>query len=244
MSRGSGSLNRGGRPSAAAVVRRRIERGGDRFWRVRDFADLSPSAVARTLARLAEEGLLERPRRGLYYRPRETRFGMSIPSAAAVAAESLRVPVQPAGLTAASVLGFTTQNPALSELATPANNPPTAILPAKVKTRRPEARLRLSEREGALLELLRDRASSSDLSFDETHQRLLSLLAKGETFAKLARAALHEPPRVRAMLGALGQELGADERTLSRLRGGINPLSRYDFGRLGPLPYAREWQAQ
>ncbi|MEK6251320.1 MAG: DUF6088 family protein [Actinomycetota bacterium] len=228
----------------ATTVRRRIERGGDRFWRVRDFADLSPSAVARTLARLTEEGVLERPRRGLYYRPRETRFGMSIPSAAAVAAESLRTPVQPAGLTAANVLGFTTQNPARSELVTPANNPPTAFSPAKVKTRRPEARLRLSEREGALLELLRDRASSSDLSFEETHRRLLRLLAKDETFVKLARAALDEPPRVRAMLGALGQELGADERALRRLRGSLNPLSRYDFGRLSSLPYAKDWQAE
>lgn len=228
----------------AAKVRRRIERGGERFWRLRDFPDLPPSAVARTLARLADEGVLERARRGLYYRPRETRLGMSIPSATAVAAESLRAPLQPAGLTAANLLGFSTQNPAISEFVTPANNPPGVLTRAKVKTRRPEARFRLSEREGALLELLRGRASDSDLSFDETHRRLLRLLREGETYRRLARAALDEPPRVRAMLGALGQELGADEQLLLKLRKSLNPLSRYEFGPLSRLPYAREWQAK
>jgi hypothetical protein len=225
-------------------VRDRIERGGERFWRVEDFADLSAGSVARALARLAEEGLIERPRRGLYYRSRDTRFGKSMPSATAVAAQSLRTPVQPAGLTAANLLGFTTQNPARSQFVTSANHPPGVLERASVKTRRPESRLRLSEREGALLELLRDRASSSDLGFDETHRRLLRLLDDKVTFRRLANAARHEPPRVRAMLGALGQELGADQRLLDRLRKSLNPLSRYDFGHLGGLPHASEWQAK
>lgn len=244
MSTEARTHRRYGRQSAASQVRRRVERGGERFWRVRDFAGLPPQAVARTLARLAEEGILERPRRGLYYRPRSTSFGMSSPSPTAVAAETLRTPVQPAGLSAANVLGLTTQNPAVLELATPANNPPSALGRARVKTRRPEARLRLSEREAAVLEVLRDRARASDLAFEETRRRLLRELSDPEAFRSICSAAMDEPPRVRAMLGALGQELGADQRWIARLRKSLNAISRYDFGRLRGLKYASDWQAK
>jgi len=46
------------------------------------------------------------------------------------------------------------------------------------------------------------------------------------------------------MLGALGQQLGAPEHTLSKLHDSLNPLSRYDFGMLSTLDHAREWQAK
>jgi hypothetical protein len=46
------------------------------------------------------------------------------------------------------------------------------------------------------------------------------------------------------MLGALGEELGMPPRLLEQLKRSLNPLSRYDFGRLGSLRHAREWQAK
>lgn len=230
--------------SVADRVRRRVEAGGERFWRLDDFRDLSPSAVARTLSRLANEGLLERPRKGVYYKPRATRFGQSIPAATAVAARTLKAHVHPAGLTAANLLGFTTQNPGRPEYATPAGAPPTALADATVYTRRPASRKDLGSEEGALLELLRERAQASDLEPEATIARLRVLISDPERFARVARAASQEPPRVRAMLGALGQEAGADPKLLQKLRQGLNPLSRFDFGVLGQLRHAREWQAK
>ena len=53
-----------------------------------------------------------------------------------------------------------------------------------------------------------------------------------------------EPTRVRAMLGALGEELSMSSRLLDEMRGSLNPLSRYDFGRLESLRYAKQWQAK
>lgn len=65
-----------------------------------------------------------------------------------------------------------------------------------------------------------------------------------ETFARLARAAEKEPPRVRALLGAFGQELGTDPAPLKRLKSSLNPLSRFDFGELrDELRHASDWQA-
>lgn len=56
------------------------------------------------------------------------------------------------------------------------------------------------------------------------------------------KIAATEPPRVRAMLGAAGEQLGIDEGQLSRIRKSLNPLSRFDFGALSALKHAREWQ--
>lgn len=231
------------RGSAAATIRQRVEAGGERFWRYSDFPELPAPAVAQAFSRLAREGVLNRASKGVYYRPRETRFGPSIPSASAVAAQALHAPVHPAGLTAANLLGFTTQNPARPEYATPAHDPPGALRDAFVYTRRPPSRATLSAEEGALLELLRERARSSDLSPARTLRRLRRLLGEPATFERVARAALDEPPRVRAMLGALGQELDADPKLLAQLRESLNPLTRFDFGVLRELRHARDWQA-
>jgi Family of unknown function (DUF6088) len=230
--------------SVAKQVRQRVERGGERFWRHDDFGDLPPTAVAMALSRLTREGALRRPRKGVYFRPGQTAFGPSIPAASASAAQTLRAPLHPAGLTAANVLGLTTQNPARLEYATPAHDPPSALTGADVRTRRPASRKRLPEEDGALLELLRDRGRSTDLSPERTYQRLNELLNDPTRFARLARAALDEPPRVRAMLGALGTEAGADPRALERLRKSLNPLSRFYFGVFRDLPRAGEWQAK
>lgn len=231
--------------SVANQVRQRVERGGERFWSLDDFSDLSAEAVAMTLSRLAKEGTLRRERKGLYYRSRQTPFGMSIPSASGSVALSLGDrPLHPAGLTAANLLGFTTQNPALAEFATPAPVAPGALENAHVRTRRPQSRRNLSAEDGALLEFLRERGQTSDLPAERTYERLYELLSDPARFRTLARAGLDEPARVRAMLGALGQQIGANEAELRRLRESLNPLSRFDFGLLGGLPHAREWQAK
>lgn len=230
--------------SVAARVREKVTDGGERYWRHNDFPGLAPAAVAMALSRLVKKDELQRIRKGLYYRPRQTRFGQSVPAASATVAHSLRVPVHPAGLTAANVLGFTAQNPAHLEYATPASGPPAALAEAMVRTRRPAERSKLTVEEGALLEFLRDRGRTSDLSPEETSTRLRRLVSSPERFARLVRAAENEPARVRAMLGALGQELGVKPALLRRLRKGLSPLSRYDFGLLSSLNHAEEWQAR
>jgi hypothetical protein len=94
------------------------------------------------------------------------------------------------------------------------------------------------------LEILRERARFSDLSSEDTARRLRQLLADEDRYRRLLAAAVAEPPRVRAMLGALGQELEMPPALLDRLRNSLNPLSRFDFGHLRSLRYAREWQAK
>ncbi len=225
-------------------MRERIEKGGERYWRHADFPDFPAAAVSQALHRLERARVVSRVRKGLYYRGRETAFGPSTPSVVDLVALGLHSPLQPAGLTAANALGFTTQNPARPEYATSWANPPRDIAGAVIHTRRPSSRARLAPHEGAILEFLRERGRTSDLTATDTIRHLFKLLREANTFPHVAAAALDEPPRVRAILGALGQEMRAKPVSIARLRHSLNPLSRFDFGLFRSLRHASEWQAK
>jgi hypothetical protein len=229
---------------AAATIRSRVEKGGERYWRHDDFPQFPATAVAQALHRLERAGAVTHVRKGLYYHSRETAFGPSIPSRSDIAAKSTRGRLQPAGLTASNALGLTTQNPARPEYATTAGRAPSAVAGAIVRTRRPSGRSRLTTLEAAILEVLRERGRTSDLPPAETIKRLRKILGVKDTFGRVAAAASEEPPRVRAMLGALGQEMRVSPTAVERLRRSLNPLSRFEFGHLRELRHAREWQAR
>ena len=230
-----------------AQVRQRIERGGERLWRYADFSDLPQAAVAQALSRLLHAGEIQRLTKGIYYRPRQTAFGPSKPNPATIRrlAASDRT-LFPSGISAAGLLGFTTQQPRRGEVATTAASLPRKLLGDEtvVHLRRPEAWTGLSESDAALLDFLRRRAEASELSPEDTIRRTLALIGEKGCFERLLKAAASEPPRVRAMLGAIGQQLGKPPKALQQLRASLNPLSRFDFGRLAGLAYARNWHAK
>src|SRR4030067_3126473 len=98
--------------TVAGDVRAILLRSRDRFWRPPDFSD-PPGAVDAALSRLSREGELVRVRRGLYWRGAKTLLGMAPPRSELIARELLgRVGVGPAGMSAASSLGLSTQVPA------------------------------------------------------------------------------------------------------------------------------------
>lgn len=230
--------------SAATQVRQRVLRRKEGYWMLSDFPDLPAGAVAHGLSRLAREGVLQRVRKGLYYRSTMTIVGPSVPSSNFILEKTMQAPLHPAGLTASSHLGFTTQNPLRGEFSTPAASAPSTLKNAVVHTRRPPVRHKLEFLDGALLEFLRERAFYSDLPPAQTVKRLTSMVEDPQRFKILTRAALEDPPRVRAILGALGELANAPSNELTKLRASLNPLSKFDFGALSCLPNAREWQAK
>jgi hypothetical protein len=233
--------------NTAETVRARIESSGERLWRLADFGGMPSTAVAQTLSRLARQGTIQRMGKGLYYRPRQTAFGPSRPNIAHMRSLTLRQKgVFPAGIAAANLLGFTTQNAARIELATDGASLPRLFLgkDALVHTRRPAAWRTLTEMDGALLDFLRNRGETSELPPAETIEKLLGYFREAGRFERLLNVAPSEPPRVRAMLGAIGQQIGQPDSVLAELRESLNPLSRFDFGILAALAYARRWQAR
>jgi Family of unknown function (DUF6088) len=233
--------------SAVAKIKHEICREEGRYWRQSDFPSLPPAAVSQALSRLAKAGELERVSKGLYYRPRETRFGRSRPSQREIQQKvDINPAVKPVGISATNLLGFTTQNSIQGEVATSANSAPRKILGSHVRihTRRPSTWDKLSVTDAALLDFLRSRGKLSELSLSETKQRLLRYFKDGDRFERIAEIAEAEPPRVRAMLGAIGQEIGKSTKKLEPLRKSLNPVSRFDFGILQNLLYAKDWQAK
>jgi hypothetical protein len=149
-------------------------------------------------------------------------------------------------LAAANLLGFTTQNPARLEIATNCLSLPRQIVGKDtiIHTRRPESWRSLSATDAALLDFLRHRGETSELSAKETVNKLLGYFREPGRFGRLFAIAVSEPPRVQAMLGAIGQQLGKPRSKLAELRRRLNSLSRFDFGILSGLKHAAEWQVK
>jgi hypothetical protein len=102
----------------------------------------------------------------------------------------------------------------------------------------------LSTEDAALLEFLRAAGETSELSPGQTIRKTLNLLTADSRFERLAKIAASEPPRVRALLGALGEQLGRKGSTLQKLRDSLNPFSKFDFGLFAGLKHAMKWQAK
>lgn len=233
--------------SVADNIQKQIEAEGERIWRLADFKGLSFTAVAQTLSRLCRQGIIQRISKGLYYRSEPTVFGPSIPSQNQIYNLAIqRKGIFPAGIAAANLLGFTTQNPARPEIATYRLSLPRFMIGKKtiIHTRRPESWKELSKKDAALLDFLRQGGKDSELSSQETAYKLLKHFREKGQFERLAQIADSEPPRVRAILGAIGQELRRKKSLLAHLKDSLNPLSKFDFGNLVALKYAKEWQAK
>ncbi len=173
-----------------ALVRRRIECGGDRLWQFEDFRELPFTAVAQALSRLTRTGAIYRVSKGVYYHSRQTAVGRGKLNPAEIQKITARLKaVFPPGCTAANLLGFTTPNAGNSEIAAGARRlPGKGIGPAAViHPRRPGARASLSEIDAAFLDFLRHVGGASELSPEETVRRTVELLSERGRFDRLVK---------------------------------------------------------
>jgi len=230
----------------SGLVRQRIMNGGERLWRLKDFEDLSFQATAQALSRLMRAGYIERIHKGVYYHAKQTTLGKSLPNSSKMRKFIPGNRVFPSGIAAANLLGFTTQNPNKIEIATNALSLPRMLVGrnAIIHTRRPEAWSSLREADAALLDFLRQGGKTSELSPEETIRKTLKLLSEEDCFERLMMVAIHEPPRVKALLGALGEQLGKKHAYLEKLKKHLNPFSKFDFGLFGSLKTAAKWNAK
>lgn len=241
--------NSQGKASATRLILRQLEAARGALIQASDIRGTSPSAAGRALSRLAQQGVIERVRKGLYYIPRETLLGRSRPSERAVLQKVLGSQARPTGITAANMLGLSTQVAARPEFAVYASALPREAGAARAQLRRRPRNTALDPADAALLEVLRDRGRHSESGPTATCDRIRTLLTPGPSkrparLRRLRDAALEEPPRVRAMLGALMESVGLPESLWRPLRESLNPQSRFDFGLFSELPNAAGWQAR
>lgn len=195
------------RRSVATEVANTVRRARRRFFRRDDFVG-SRYSVEKALSRLVERGELLRIRNGLYWKGADTPFGMSPPNPReVVTVYSAPYPSGPAGMSAANLLGLTTQIPRVPEYAAPSTVPDIErISLVRHSPKRANARrsARLNESEVALLEVLGAWERAVELPPDEAFARLVAAMRGGELDAnRLAKAAVCEPARVRVRLRSL-----------------------------------------
>ena len=239
-------------PSVACRVALRIRANPDRVWGYADFRDLraSSGAVAMTLSRLARTGELRRVRRGIYYRPGPSVFGESVPDPAEILDRAYRrhgVTTIDTGVGAWRRLGLTTQLSAGRTIAARRRvrlqNMPAGT---SVLTRPLSPGMTAPER--ASLDALRHLNRVPGAAPMEIITRLLALLRAGALDgSRLVRFAMDEPPRVRALVGALvsasPSHAATLERAIERLRKTLNPLTTYRIAGVGTLlPTAASWR--
>lgn len=225
--------NRRKSESVSQKIRKRILRGGeDRLWTFQDFLDIGPSAapaIAATLSRLSKTDELRRVRRGVYYRPKKTVFGESQPDPESVVKVLLH-DHKAVRTGEYNRLGLTTQ---MSNTLTSASNRPVRIkdvrgIPLRFVSRPLSEQKGIRDEERTVLDSLRDLGKIPDTTPEQTLSRIVHLLKRGELdFERLAKFVLTEPPRVRALLGAIGEEAGVSSAPLTTLRRSLNPISIY-----------------
>jgi Family of unknown function (DUF6088) len=242
-------MNRSKEDSVANVIRSRILRGGtDRLWTYADFPGVDRHPLAATLSRLAKSGELKRVRRGVYYRSGKSIFGELKPDPTALTDAVLRArgePVMPSGIGAYNRFGLTTQVSGVVSRATlnrvRENSVPGVRLFATMRPLDKQKGIRAEER--TALDALRDLTRIPDAHPRDVVRRIGALIRTRDLdFSRLGRYARAEPPRVRALLGAIGDMLRRVNEghriplgVLTELRKGLNPLTTFHIRGAGEM---------
>lgn len=207
------------------------------------------AAVAAALSRLSKAGEITRFAKGRYYRPLLTRFGAVPPSdqavLAAVGAAAGQLAPYATGLSVYNRLGLTTQVPAVVTFAAPRRR---RYLPRRLRT---VVRPALAQASDVpllqWLEVLRDVRRIPDTSPDRVVARVakeLRLLAPPARRRLTELACQQAPPRARALLGALLENL-PHPKGAATLRRTLNPLTKYRLGISAQvLPNRAAWHIQ
>jgi len=190
--------------STAAEIRRRILGSRDRIWRIDDFEG-SGDAIQGELRRLVRAGELDHVRRGIYWRGRKTRFGMTPASEGGVLRKLVgrHTAIGAAGWYAANLLGLSTQVSPIEVLAI-TSRPPAGFSHLKLIDR--SGRLgrrdeRLNELEVTILEALEGWETYVEEGAEKALVRFRDLILNEDVrVVRLAAAAYSEPALVRERL--------------------------------------------
>lgn len=235
--------------SIAAKIARRILRSKNPrdVWTVHHFSKLPSGAVAKALSRLCRDGIIRRVRKGIYYRPVETILGTSIPNLIAVAEAATMIKgrhIAVSGYTGYNALGLTTQVAAKTTLVTSKPTKSSALKNNRIRTIARPFYSSMKPEERWALDALRDINRISDTTPEAIVLRLIELLSSGKlSFERLVRFSLRgEPPRVRAVLGAIGERLNIASELLDTLRDSLNTTTFFKIKLGSSVPSAHDWR--
>ena len=234
--------------TATAVHNKIFASPAGTLWSFDDFKDLPFPLVAKTLSRMSKSGQLRRIHKGIYYYPKKTALGESVPSTDDVLSKlfhDTKDLASVSGTAAFHQLGLTNQVPSQVVFISPKRSRTLHIGNATIKIKHQlcDHLSTASKNELLILDALKNIKRIPDKTFDESIDGIIKFIVDSDISLKhLIRFSMHEPPRVRALVGALASDLGYKGKDLLVLKQSINSLSKFKFGAVKRLRYAKEWQ--
>ena len=152
----------------------------------------------------------------------------------------------PSGYAGFNALGLTTQVSGVTELAVDGPMRTTQTEKKRIRFLVRDRRTLTNATERAILEALRRINDIADTTPVEVIEVITSNIRAGKTsFERLALLALQsEPPRVRALMGVIGEELCPTAEILDRLRDSLNPTTVFHIPTGRSLHNAGKWRIQ
>jgi Family of unknown function (DUF6088) len=206
------------------------------------------SAAAKKIERLIANGTIIRASKGMFYKPKQTIFGMIPPKEDELLNQYLfkngRRIAYITGLSLYNKMGLTTQVPLMIEIARKARSTSISIGNISIRTSKSYVEVTNDNYELlGILDAIKDFNNIPDMDKKSVIVILTNKIKELDTTKtkNLINYSLKYPPRVRALLGAILDNSNTISE-LNKLKKSLNPLSKYKFGiKENILPNASKW---
>ena len=206
-------------------------------------------SAAKSIERLIKKGIIKRISPGIFFKPKQTVFGELLPKEEEILKPYLykngnRI-AYITGIYLYNKLGLTTQIPQTIKIAS--REKEIKVNKSNLKVKPAKSYVDVTNKNFQYLEILdaiKDFRKIPDLNIETGVMILLNILKelKKEDIKKIVKNSLKYPPRTRALLGALLEEIGI-KGELNDLKNSLNPLSEYSFGiKKETLKTAENWK--
>jgi hypothetical protein len=213
-----------------------------------DISNKEYGAAAKALERLIAQKIIKRVSTGVFYKPKKTVFGELKPGEDDLLRPYLFIGKNRVAYVTGTALynkmGLTTQVPKNIKVSSRVKEVRTQI--GNIKVRRVKSYIDVTNKNYHLLEILdvlKDFKQIPDLNKKRVLKQITEMIAalKKKEFSQILKYGIEYPPRVRAFLGALLENINPD-RDLMQLEKTLNPLTNYDLGiSKDILPSAQNW---
>lgn len=233
----------------AKHIRTQIDQSsGGQLWTYKDFHNLPSMPVAKAFSRLVQQGVLIRVRKGIYFKPKKTVLGSTSADPLLVANIVLnrkkKAHTYAGGTGAFYNARLTTQVPATATLISdvPHRHLKIGNTDIQVVYRKLNHMKNASHSDVSLVQSLRAINKIPDTSASDAVLKILDMLrADRDRLDRIVGFASNEPPRVKALVGAIAQQLKYKGDKLSKLKKLLNPLTKYKLQVNHVLPTAHDW---
>lgn len=205
------------------------------------------TAAAKYLERLTKKGVIKRVSKGVFYKPRRSIFGEITPTSNDILKLYLyknnRRVAYITGTALYNKMGLTTQIPKEIKIA---SSKRFVIDKGKVRATTVKSYVDVNDNNVHLLEILdaiKDFKIIPDINRKEAIRILENNIKKlqDKDLKRLIKYSLSYPPRTRALLGALLEDIGINQ-PLEKLKTSLNPFTKYKLGINDTiLPTASKW---